>query len=110
MSTTAVDEPLIGVINAGSSSLKFSVYEGDTRLLSGQVEGIGVRLAVRTIDRSGDSLTPPAFGSEVPSTPSEALTAILPWIRDQLGGRRLRHWATGLSRRTATLETGAGNP
>jgi acetate kinase len=25
----------------------------------------------------------------VPSTPSEALTAILPWIRDQLGGRRL---------------------
>lgn len=27
-------EPLIGVINAGSSSLKFSFYDGETRVLS----------------------------------------------------------------------------
>ena len=28
--TAAVQEPLIGVINAGSSSVKFSVYESDS--------------------------------------------------------------------------------
>ena len=43
----AFAEPLIGVINAGSSSLKFSFYEGETRLLSGQVDGIGVRPAAQ---------------------------------------------------------------
>jgi acetate kinase len=35
-------EPLVGVINAGSSSVKFSIYEGENRLLAGQVDGIGV--------------------------------------------------------------------
>jgi acetate kinase len=34
-------ESLVGVINAGSSSLKWSLYEGERRILSGQVEGIG---------------------------------------------------------------------
>jgi acetate kinase len=37
----ASTEPLIGVINAGSSSLKFSFYEGERGLLTGQVDGIG---------------------------------------------------------------------
>ncbi len=31
------------VLNAGSSSLKFAVFEGDTRLWHGQIEGIGTR-------------------------------------------------------------------
>jgi acetate kinase len=34
-------EDLIGVVNAGSSSLKFSVYADDECLLNGQVDGIG---------------------------------------------------------------------
>jgi acetate kinase len=38
---TASTDPLIGVINAGSSSVKFSFYEGERRILSGQVDGIG---------------------------------------------------------------------
>jgi hypothetical protein len=29
----AVTEPLVGVINAGSSSVKFSFYEGERRIL-----------------------------------------------------------------------------
>ena len=31
---TASTEPLIGVINAGSSSVKFSFYEGEQRILT----------------------------------------------------------------------------
>lgn len=37
----AATGPLIGVINAGSSSIKFSFFEGERRILSGQVDGIG---------------------------------------------------------------------
>jgi len=86
--STAV-EPLIGVINAGSSSLKFSVYEGESRLLSGQVEGIGARVSSSAAMGSGEVLIPPAFDATPPSTPSEALAILLPWIRERLGGRRL---------------------
>jgi acetate kinase len=81
-------EPLIGVINAGSSSLKFSVYAGETRLLSGQVDGLGVRPAASAIAQDGSALAPPPFAA-APSTPSEALVAILPWIREQLRGQGL---------------------
>jgi acetate kinase len=82
-------DPLIGVINAGSSSLKFSVYEGETRLLVGQVEGIGVHPRASAMGSDGRALSPPAFGANPPPTPSAALSEILPWMREQLGGRRL---------------------
>ena len=79
---------LIGVINAGSSSLKFSVYAGDERLLDGQVDGIGVRPAARARDAKGAALPAPEFGGSLPGTPAEALGAIMPWLHDRLGGRR----------------------
>ena len=82
-------EPLIGVINAGSSSLKFSFYEGETRLLSGQVDGIGVRPAAQAVGPDGKAVAPPDFAGNLPSSPSEVLPAMLPWAREQLGGRRL---------------------
>ncbi len=37
--------PLVAVVNAGSSSLKFGLYEGEGRVLSGAVDGIGTRRA-----------------------------------------------------------------
>ncbi len=82
-------EPLIGVINAGSSSLKFSFYEGEARLLSGQVDGIGVRPAATAVGADGKALAPPDFAAAPPATPSEVLPAILPWARERLGARRL---------------------
>jgi acetate kinase len=81
-------EQLIGVINAGSSSLKFSVYAGDQRLLDGQVDGIGVRPAAKARDAAGVALPPPELGVSPPGTPADALVAIMPWLNDRLGGRR----------------------
>jgi acetate kinase len=81
--------PLIGVINAGSSSLKFSFYEGETRLLSGQVDGIGVRPAAQAVGPDGTAIAPPDFAGRLPASPSEVLPAMLPWAREQLGERRL---------------------
>jgi acetate kinase len=87
--TDAATEPLIGVINAGSSSLKFSFYEGEKRLLTGQVDGIGVRPSASATGPDGEVIAPPDLGAEPPSTPSEVLPAVIPWARERLGPRRL---------------------
>ena len=80
---------LIGVLNAGSSSLKFSFYDGDRRILSGQVDGIGTHPAANAVGESGEKLDPPDLGTTPPAVPSEAILAILPWARQKLGARRL---------------------
>ncbi len=87
MKTTA--EPLIGVVNAGSSSLKFSFYEGDKRLLSGQVDGIGAHPKASAVGAEGEAVAPPEIGEKAASAPSELLPALIPWARERLGGRRL---------------------
>ena len=74
--TDAATEPLIGVINAGSSSLKFSFYEGEKRLLTGQVDGIGVRPLASATGPDGEAIAPPDLGATPPSTPSEVLPAV----------------------------------
>ena len=88
MNTTAA-EPLIGVINAGSSSLKFSFYEGERRILSGQVDGIGARPSASAVGPDGEKITSLDLGAKPPTVPSEVLPAVLPWARERLGDRRL---------------------
>jgi acetate kinase len=85
--TRAVD-PLIGVINAGSSSLKFAFYEGERRIILGQIAGLGTQPRASAYGRDGEELTPPILAAR-PATASEALPAVLPWAKEALGGRRL---------------------
>src|SRR5437667_6289155 len=85
----APNEPLVGVINAGSSSVKFSFYEGERRVLAGQVDGIGARPAASAAGPSGEKIAPPDLGAKPPTVPSEVLPKILPWAGERLGGRRL---------------------
>lgn len=85
----AATEPLIGVINAGSSSLKFSFYEGETRILSGQLDGIGAHPSATAQGPDGEKIAPPDLGTKLPAGPSDVLPAILPWAREKLGHRRL---------------------
>src|SRR3954463_10084638 len=87
----ATDSPasLIGVLNAGSSSLKFAFYEEEHLLLSGQVEGIGVRPHASAAGLDGKPLPFPKFGDTPPGSPSEAVSAILSWAREQLNQRPL---------------------
>ncbi|SFK64384.1 acetate/propionate family kinase [Falsiroseomonas stagni] len=72
--------PLIGVINAGSSSVKAAVFAGEDRLLSCVVEGIGQRPAARAKDAGGNAIPPPAL-DPAPATPGEAAALLLPWLR-----------------------------
>ncbi|HEX3523814.1 MAG TPA: acetate/propionate family kinase [Stellaceae bacterium] len=87
--STVSPEPLIGVINAGSSSLKFSIYEGERRVFAGQVDGIGVHPSASATGPNGEVIAPPDLGTRLPAVPSELLPAILRWARDRLGDRRL---------------------
>jgi acetate kinase len=86
---TAATEPVIGVINAGSSSVKFSFYEGERRILGGQVDGIGAHPSASATGLNGEKLDLPDLGTKPPTVPSEVLPAILPWAREKLGDRRL---------------------
>src|SRR5713226_9860144 len=85
----AAAEPLIGVINAGSSSVKFSFYEGERRLLTGQVDGLGAHPSASATGPDGEAIAPPDLGGKPPTAPSEVLPTIIPWARERLGTRRL---------------------
>ena len=69
--------PLIGVINAGSSSVEFSFFDGEPAALAGQVDGIGTHPRTKATGADGEDIAPPALGSSAPQTPSEALSARL---------------------------------
>jgi acetate kinase len=88
MNATAA-EPLIGVVNAGSSSLKFSFYTGERRILGGQVDGIGAHPTTSAVGASGEAVPAPDLGTPLPTVPSEALSAVWQWARNRLGDRTL---------------------
>ena len=82
-------EPLIGVLNAGSSSLKFAIYEGETKVLTGQISGLGASPVASAEGINGEALEPPYIGNPIPSTAGELLPRLLPWARAELKGRKL---------------------
>ena len=85
---TAV-EPLIGVVNAGSSSVKFTFYEGERRLLSGQADTSAGHTAVRAIGPDGTTVSPPDLAAPAAGAPGELLPVLLRWARERLDGRSL---------------------
>jgi acetate kinase len=79
------------VVNAGSSSIKFSSYGlGEGRALrlasKGQMDGIGTQARLRARDAQGAPLTDQKYGTEeVPDVPA-AMDAVGGWLRTHLGG------------------------
>jgi acetate kinase len=77
------------VVNAGSSSVKFQVFEvdGERRLrrqVKGQMDGIGSRPRLRASGANGDTLAERAYPLEnVPDVPA-ALMVAGAWLRDEL--------------------------
>ncbi|HEU5136680.1 MAG TPA: acetate/propionate family kinase [Steroidobacteraceae bacterium] len=81
------------VLNAGSSSLKFCVYQradaGSWRLDSrGQVEGIGSKPQFAAKDERGAAIAGQALGTEVRDGRT-ALDALAKWLRNRYGGSRV---------------------
>jgi acetate kinase len=84
-----IKEPIVGVINAGSSSLKYALYEGDSPLAWGEVNWGGRQPTAKAFGLRGQALEPPAFGSGLASTPSELMPTLMHWARKELGGQRI---------------------
>ena len=74
-------------LNAGSSSLKFALFEGDRAVLRGAVEDITDRPVATAHRADGAAMDPPA----VSGTGHEAvLPAVLDWVGQHLGGAALQ--------------------
>ncbi len=84
---TAMDTIL--VVNAGSSSVKFQVFEvdGERRLrrqIKGQMDGIGSRPRLRASGANGNTLAERAYPLENVPDVTAALTVAGAWLRDEL--------------------------
>jgi len=87
------DSPVVLVLNAGSSSLKFSVYrvssdaawQPDAR---GQIEGIGTSPRLSASDGAGVSLDDQALDSQIRDARS-ALLLLAGWLRTRFQGTRV---------------------
>jgi acetate kinase len=73
------------VINAGSSSIKFAVFEGEDRLFGGQMDQIGVTSKLTVKDSTGEQLVEAALGPAVDH--HAAATIIIEKARELLGGK-----------------------
>ena len=80
------------VVNAGSSSIKFQLFEigkRDTlqRLFKGQIEGIGTRphLIAKNVD--GEQLADETWPAAEVATVPAALDKLIGFLRPQIGGK-----------------------
>jgi acetate kinase len=84
-----IAEPLIGVINAGSSSVKYAFFEGERRLLSGQAGTSAEHAAITAIGADGSAVPPPDLAAAAVAAPGELVPALLRWAGERFGGRKL---------------------
>ncbi|HEX7780436.1 MAG TPA: hypothetical protein VF424_14410, partial [Vicinamibacterales bacterium] len=82
------------VLNAGSSSLKFSVYrrpEADRwrQEARGQIEGIGVAPRFSAKNDAGEKLAEKALDKTAVHDGRTALNTVADWLRGQYGGARV---------------------
>lgn len=81
------------VLNAGSSSIKFSVFPGHVRpsrqslICDGECEGIGHRVHFKTKDRAGVSLVDEYLAEG--TTHEDALAALMLWLEGHFQDHRL---------------------
>jgi acetate kinase len=88
-----MSEPAILVLNAGSSSLKFQVFDLagsalDT-VLRGQIDGIGADAAFRVRDGAGRTIHAEDLDDSRLGTPQAALAHLTGWLHGALAGWRL---------------------
>lgn len=77
------------VVNAGSSSVKFQVFEVDgegrlRRQIKGQMDGIGSRPRLRATGPKGDPVADRAYPPESVADVAVALTVAGTWLREEL--------------------------
>ncbi|WP_310618717.1 acetate/propionate family kinase [Flexibacterium corallicola] len=70
------------VLNAGSSSIKFQLFSGETSLLSGQIDGLGAGAWVKGEAAGGNVLMDRALSAPESESHSSALQVILALLKE----------------------------
>jgi acetate kinase len=83
------------VVNAGSSSLKFSTFastgvKDPTLLLKGQIDGIGLRPRLAARDAAGTTLVDRTYERDEVGGHDAAIRVVSDWLRATAGGAKLR--------------------
>jgi acetate kinase len=86
---------LVLVINAGSSSIKFSLFEtagsADPQVLfKGQMEGLYVEPKFTAKDAADQKVADEVLPADVPKNHDYALRHMLSWLEQRLGGREIK--------------------
>ncbi len=81
------------VVNAGSSSLKFSLFRTGADVLQqdvrGQIDGVGSQPRLVVKDRAGSTLVERDFADTEVREVKDAITLVGTWLRDQFEGESL---------------------
>ncbi|WP_027468555.1 acetate/propionate family kinase [Deefgea rivuli] len=84
---------LVLVINAGSSSIKFSLFETGKAdpvvLFKGQMEGLYVEPKFSAKDAADNKVANETLPSDVPKTHDYALRFMLDWLQSRINGRSI---------------------
>jgi acetate kinase len=80
-------DPVILVLNSGSSSIKFTLYSGESVQLKGQISGLGATPRISLASRVSDTRVDRALSAEEGRSHGAALAALLPVLEQELGGR-----------------------
>ncbi|WP_417708818.1 acetate/propionate family kinase [Roseibium aggregatum] len=80
-------DPVILVLNSGSSSIKFTLYSGEAVQLKGQISGLGATPRISLASRVSDTRVDRALSAEEGRSHGAALAALLPVLEQELGGR-----------------------
>ncbi|WP_297576972.1 acetate/propionate family kinase [uncultured Deefgea sp.] len=84
---------LVLVINAGSSSIKFSLFETSAAdpvvLFKGQMEGLYVEPKFSAKDAADKKVANETLASDAPKNHDYALRYMLNWLESRIGGRKI---------------------
>ena len=80
-------DPVILVLNSGSSSIKFTLYSGDAVQLKGQISGLGAQPHISLASRVSGTRVDRQLSADEGRSHGASLAALLPVLEQELGGR-----------------------
>jgi acetate kinase len=82
-------DPVILVLNSGSSSIKFTLYWGEAVQLNGQISGLGAVPHISLASQVSDTRLDRALTADEGRSHTASLAALLPVLEQELVGRRV---------------------
>ncbi|MTH97074.1 acetate/propionate family kinase [Roseibium sp. RKSG952] len=83
------DKTIILVLNAGSSSIKFTLYRGPQVLVDGQISGLGATPHIKFRSATTGATVDRDLTAEEGANHDTALKSVLPLLEEELGGSRV---------------------